>query len=128
MLYIKFLDSFNLTKSGNLCVNTVEIAACSELALPGIIIVSCHIIVCMISGNNHEWTKNNFLVTCVLNCLDYIFTGSLFRLPLYGSDKDIVITKLIHLCRHLAVTYFCRMGSTVSHEYKCSTVLLSSIQ
>ncbi len=34
MLYIKFLDSFNLTKSGNLCVNTVEIAACSELALP----------------------------------------------------------------------------------------------
>ena len=57
----------------------------------------------MITGNNHKRAKNNLLESSVLNSFDYILAGSLFRLTLNGSDKYIVISKVIHLSLHLAI-------------------------
>ena len=128
MVYIDLLDIRDLSKSCDLAVYTVECSACFELALPGIFIIPCHVIVCMVSGYYHQWTKNDFLISCFFYCLDHCFACSLFRFTFYCSDEDIVISKFVHLGLHLAVAYLCCMGCSMSHEYECCSVFFGCFQ
>ena len=96
----------------------------SELALPGVIIVASHIIVCMVAGNNHQRTENHFFfVAGFLNLFRSLLRMQYLQVPLYSADEYIVISEGIHLVLHLAVTDFCGMRGSVSHEYESSSVL-----
>ena len=128
MIYIKLLNSLDTSKTCDLCINILEVSGCYKLALPGILIITGHIVVCMVSGNNHQRTKDYFLISCFFQFLDHCLAGCIFRLTLYSSDKYIVISKLFHLCLHLRITYLCSMRCTMSHEYKCCSVFFHCIQ
>ena len=77
----------------------------------------------MVTSYNHQRTKNNFLEACILNLLDNLFTSGIFRLTLYRTDESIGESKLFHLGLHLIIGYICSMGSTMTHKYKCSSIL-----
>ena len=127
MSNVEILDCFDLTQTCDLCINAVKFSGCLKLALPRIVIIACHIVVCMISCNNHQRTKDYFLISCFFQFLDHCLAGCIFRLTLYSSDKYIVISKLFHLCLHLRITYLCSMRCTMSHEYKCCSVFFHCI-
>ena len=82
----------------------------------------------MVAGNNHQRTENYFLVAGFLNLFDHCFACSIFRFTLYSADEHIVISEGIHLVLHLAVTDFCGMRGSVSHEYESSSVFLCSVK
>ena len=107
MSYIKLLNSVNSSKTFDLAVNLIEISRSLEHALPGIVIITSHIIVCMVTSNNHKRTKDYFLISCFFQFLDHCLAGCIFRLTLYSSDKYIVISKLFHLCLHLGIADLC---------------------
>ena len=95
------------TEARNLSINALKSAGCVEHTLPGISIIACHIIVCMVTCNDHQRTKDYFLVSCIFELFDYCFTSSIFRFAFYGSDKYILITKTLHLCLHLRIADLC---------------------
>ena len=128
MVYIDLLDICDLSQSCDLAVYAVKCSACFKLTLPGIFIIPCHIVVRMITCHYHQWTKDYFLVACFFYCFNNCFACGLFRFAFYGSDKDIVISKVIHLGLHLAVAYLCSMGCSVAHEYECGSVFLGCFQ
>ena len=69
MINIDLLDSLNLSKTFN---NGLNFEACSlECGVPGLSIFRiCHVVVCMVTGNNHHVTKNNLLILSgILNSL-----------------------------------------------------------
>ena len=63
----------------------------------------------MISCNNHQWTKDYFLISGLFDFLYYCLTLCIFRLTFYSSDKYILISKLLHLRLHLIITYICNV-------------------
>ena len=128
MIYIDLLDICDLSKSCNLAVYTVKFSACFELTLPRVFVISCHIIVGMIACYYHQWTKYYFLVSCFFHCFNHCFACGLFRFSFYSSDEDILISKIIHLCLHLAVTYLCSMGCSMAHEYECGSIFFCCVQ
>ena len=97
MCYINILNCRNFTKTCDLTVYTVKVTGSNKLTLPGIIIITGHIVVGMITCNNHQRTQNDFLVTCILHCFNDCFTCCVFRFTFNGTDKDIFITKFLHL-------------------------------
>ena len=80
----------------------------------------------MVTGHDHQRPQNDLLITGRLDLLDDLVTGGLLRLTLYGADKDVVVTQLIHLCLHLTVGDLGDMSSAVTHENKGSPVLCGS--
>ena len=82
----------------------------------------------MVTCNNHQRTKNYFLVSGCFYCLDHILAGGLFRLTFYSSDEYVSITEVVHLGLHLAVRHLCGVRSSVTHEYECHAIFLCSIQ
>ena len=117
MLYVEIFYSFNSSKTSNLAVNTVKCTRCIKLALPGIFIITSHIVVCMVTSNNHQWTKNNFLKSSIFNFCNNSLAFCIFRFTFYSTNESICESKVIHLCLHLIICYICCMGSTMSHEY-----------
>ena len=121
MSYIQIFYCCNSSKSFDLAVNTVEISGCYKLALPGIFIIAGHIVVCMVTCNNHQRTKDYILESCFFYLFDYFIACGIFRFTFNSTDESVCESKIIHLCLHLVVGYVCCMGSTMSHEYKCCT-------
>ena len=127
MSHIEILYCRDSSQSFNLAVNAVKCSGCLKLALPRILIITSHIVVCMITCNNHQRTKNNFLITSLFNLIDNCLTCCIFRLTLNGSDKYVLVSKVFHLSLHLIISYICSMRSTMSHEYKCCSVFCCCI-
>ena len=122
MCYIQILNCCDSSKTFDLAVNTVKCSGCLELALPGIFIITSHIVVCMVTSYNHKRTKNNFLEACIFNLSDNFFACGVFRLTFNSSDESVCESKVSHLCLHLIVCYVCCMRSTMSHEYECCSI------
>ena len=97
MLYVEIFYSFNSSKSSNLAVNAVKCTRCIELRFPGIVIITSHIVVCMITCNNHQRTKNNFLESCVFNFCNNSLAFCIFWLTFYSSNESVCKSKIIHL-------------------------------
>lgn len=90
MLYEKLLDRLKLTKTS---YKAGYLIACSlKLALPRVIVVTGHIVVCVVTGYDHKRLKNNFLVGTFFYLIDDIFTG---RSCLNGTY--IVVVKALFL-------------------------------
>ncbi len=81
MLYINLLNSIDSSKTSIWQSTLSKCSGSFKLALPGILIITCHIVVSMVTGNNHQRTKNNFLVSCFLYLLDNLVTR--LYLPAY---------------------------------------------
>lgn len=126
MLYIKLLNCINSSKSFDLAIDLIELSGSLEHALPGILIVTGHIVVCMVTCNNHKRTKNNLLEACIFYFVDYNIASGIFRLTLYSTDECVCKSKLLHLCLHLVVCNICCVRGSVSHEYGCGSILSSS--
>ena len=77
----------------------------------------------MVSGNNHQRTKNNVLVSCFFYLLDNLVAGCIFRLTLYSTDECVLQSKVFHLCLHLIVCNVSCMRCSMSHEYECCASL-----
>ena len=48
-------------------------------------------------------------MSIVFDFLNDCLTLCIFRLTFYSSDKYILISKLLHLCLHLIITYICNV-------------------
>lgn len=116
------------TEARNLSINALKSAGCVEHTLPGISIIACHIIVCMVTCNDHQRTKDDFLITSFFDAFNNSIAGGCFRFTLNGTDEYIVVSQSLHLSLHLAVRYLCCVGSTVTHKYECNAVCLCFIQ
>ena len=121
MLYIEIFYSFNSSKTCDLAVYTVEITRCFELRFPGIFIITSHIVISVVTGNNHQRTKNYILKSSFFYFLDNCFASCIFWLTFYSTDECICESKVIHLCLHLIICYVSCMGCSMSHEYECCT-------
>ena len=119
MSHIQIFYCCDSSKTCDLAVNTVEITGCFKLRFPGICIITGHIIVSVVSGNDHQRTKDHILESCFFYFLDNLVTCCVFRFSLYSSDESVCESKIIHLCLHLVIGYVSCMGCTMSHEYKC---------
>ena len=128
MCNIQLMNGRKPTEARNLSINALKSAGCVEHALPGISIIACHIIVCMVTCNDHQRTKDDFLITSFFDAFNNSIAGGCFRFTLNGTDEYIVVSQRLHLSLHLAVRYLCCVGSTVTHKYECNAVCLCFIQ
>ena len=60
---VELLDVSNLAQTGDLAIDRVEFAGCLELALPGILVVASHIVVGVVTCNDHQGTQDDLGVT-----------------------------------------------------------------
>ena len=126
MSYIQIFYCLNSSKSGNLSIYCVKCTCCFKLALPGIFIIASHIVVCMITGNNHQRTENNFLESGIFNLLNNCLAFCIFRFTFYSSNESVGKSKVFHLCLHLIICNIRCMRSSMSHKYKCCSVICCS--
>ena len=82
----------------------------------------------MVTCNDHQRTKDDFLITSFFDAFNNSIAGGCFRFTLNGTDEYIVVSQSLHLSLHLAVRYLCGVGSSVTHEYECHAVFLCGIQ
>ena len=128
MAYIDLLDIRNSSHSFELSIYAVKEAGCIELALPGIRIIACHIVIRMITCYNHQITQNYLLVSCVMYLLDNRGALGICRLTLNGSDEYVLVTKIIHFCLHLIIGDIRLMRGSMAHEYKRRSVSGSRVK
>ena len=125
MVDVDLLNIPNLTETRNLRINAVEAVRSLELAQPGIFIVASHIVVGMVTCNDHQRTEHNLRKACFLYLFDNGFAGGVFRLTLNGADKYVRVAECFHGGLHLAVADLCNMRRTVAHKDECGTVFCS---
>ena len=123
---IELLHRINAAKALDLAVNALKISGSFEHALPGILIVPGHVVVCVIARDHHQRAENDFLITGFVNGFENSLAGCLFRLTLDGADKDILKAEVFHLRLHLAVCNFCGMCGAMTEEDKCRAVFFGS--
>ena len=116
------------SKTGNLAVDAVKAAVRREQALPGILFVTCHVVVGVVACDDHEGTENNLFISGFFDLFDDVFTGGLFRLAFNRSDEDVLVAQIIHLVLHLAVGHLGGMCCAMSHEYKCGSVFFCCLE
>lgn len=97
MCDVELLDVSNLAQTGDLAIDRIEFTGGLELALPGILIVACHIVVSVVTSYNHQRTKNNFLESCVFNFCNNSLAFCIFWLTFYSSNESVCKSKIIHL-------------------------------
>ena len=119
---INRLYSFDASKTCDLGVDTVKAAVRLEHALPGILLITRHVVVGVVACNNHQGTENHFLEAFRFDFFDDLVTGSLLGLALDGSDKDIGVCQRIHHGLHLAVGHLCGVRGAVAHENNSGAV------
>ena len=127
MLHIYLLNSRNAAHTCDLCVDLFE-AGRLEHAQPGILFLTCHVVVGVITCHDHERPEHNLGVSCRLHFFDDRFAGGIFRLSLDGSDESVCISQLLHLCLHLVICHLCRVRCSVSQEDKRRSVFLSCVE
>ena len=121
MLYIEIFYCFDSSKAFNLAVNAVKCSGCFKLRFPGIFIIASHIVVSVVTSNNHQRTKDYILESCIFNFCDNFFASCIFWFTFYSTDESVCESKVFHLCLHLVICYVSCMGCTMSHEYECCT-------
>ena len=94
MCDVELLDVSDLAQTGDLALDRVEFAGGLELALPGILVVASHIVVGVVTCNDHQGTQDDLGVTGGLDSLDDVLAGSLLRLALDGADEDVMIIRI----------------------------------
>ena len=123
VLDVDLLDSRDAAETADLAGHRIEGAGCEELALPGVVIVTGHVVVCVVTGYDHERTKHDLFITRFLDALDHGFAGGLCRLSFDGADVDVPIRKLLHLGLHLRVGHRGCVARAVAHENEGGAVL-----
>ena len=99
-----------------------------ENAVPGILVVASHIVVGVVTCNDHQGTQDDLGVTGGLDSFDDVLAGSLLRLALDGADEDILVAQSVHLSLHLAVAHLCGVRGAVAHEDEGGAVRSSGVQ
>ena len=80
MLNVALLDVLDLTQTGDLALHGREVTGGLELAQPGIVIRTGHIVVGVVTGNDHQGTQDDLGVTGGLDSLDDVLAGGLLGL------------------------------------------------
>ena len=122
---VKLLDGGNPAKAFDLHIDALKTAVRGEHTLPGILVISRHVIVGVVSGNDHQRAENHFLIAGRLDLGNGVHTGGSLRLTFHGSDENILKAELIHLGLHLAVAHSRDMRRAVSHKDERCPVFLS---
>ena len=99
-----------------------------EHGLPGVFLGTGHVVVGMVTGNDHQRAKDDVGVARSLDSFDDGFASSLFRLALDGANKDVLITEVLHLGLHLAVRHLGDVCGAVAHEHERSARVLRGVK
>ena len=118
---IQLLHSLNTAQAGDLAGHVQ--AGSLEHGLPGIVIGTGHVVVGMVTGDDHQRTQDNLGVAGGLDSLNDVLASGLLGLALNGANEDILVAQVLHLGLHLAVGHLGDMGSAMAHEDKSSAVL-----
>ena len=122
VINVDLLDVSNLAQTGDLGVDAVKAASGVELAQPRILVRTGHIIVGVVTGNDHQRAQDDLGITSFLDFLDDSLTGGILRLALNGADEDIVIAQGLHGGLHLAVADLGGVGSAMAHEHESGAI------
>ena len=87
-------------------------------SLPGILIISGHIIIGMVAGYHHQRAKHHVFITAVLHFSDCVFQRRGFRLPFYRSYKHVFVSQGIVYLLHYCVSGFRLVAGAVPHKDK----------
>ena len=95
---VELLDVCDLAQTGDLGVDGIKAACCLKLAQPGICVLTGHIVVGVVTGNDHQRTEHDLGVASGLDRLDDVLAGRLLRLALHGADEHIGIAVCMVVC------------------------------
>ena len=125
MVNVELLDLIHLTQAFQNASYVVTLFF--KYALPGILLVACHVIVCVVACNNHQWVENNLLVILFL----YSFYNVIQRRSGLNSTDVVVVCALCgQSFLQLCISSVCLVLCAMTHEYNCGVlvvVLLSGI-
>ncbi len=93
---VQLLDIADLAQTGDLAVDLLKVAGGLELAQPGVVIGTGHVVVGMVTGHDHQRTEYDLGVTGSLDSLDDVLAGSLLGLTLDGADEHIIVAQRAH--------------------------------
>ena len=88
---VELLDVSNPAQACDLAIDRVECTGSLKLAQPGVLVRTGHIVVGVVTGNDHQRAEHDLGVTGSLDSLDDILAGGGLRLALNSADEDIVI-------------------------------------
>ncbi len=126
MSYIELLNSVNSSKTLDLAVNRIESPEASNMLFQESSSSPAISLFAWSPATTISGRRLTFLNPASFTFVDYHIASGVFRLTLYSTDECVCETKLVHLSLHLIVSYICCMGSSVSHEYECCSILCSS--
>ena len=115
-------------QTGDLAVNGLKASVCCEHTLPGIRLITGHVVVCVVACHDHQGAENDLFVPCRLHFFNDLLAGSLLRLALDRADEYICVPECIHLGLHLAVGHLREMGGAVSHKYESGALRCRGFQ
>ena len=103
MSYVDSLDRGDAAETGDLSVNALESTGSIEHAEPGIFIFTGHVVIGVITGNDHQRPQDDLGETGILDGIDNNVAGGIFGFAFNGADENVGLSKLIHLSLHLVI-------------------------